>query len=204
MKTQNILRLCIMAMLTAISVVLMSFVQIPLIPGVPFLVYDMADAPILLGAMLLGPWSGLLILAITSFIQCLMPNGNGLVGFLMHFVASGALVLIVSWFYRKWNTWGHTIAGMVLGTLAMTAIMIPMNLWLTTAFLGAKVGQVVAMLIPAIIPFNLLKAAFNCILTAVLFRSLQPFFRKYPQLLGETAKVYARVREDRKERRRKY
>lgn len=50
-----------MAMLGAISIVLVSVVHFPLIPAAPFLEYDPADIPILIGTFAYGPLAGLLI-----------------------------------------------------------------------------------------------------------------------------------------------
>ena len=48
-------RLTTMGMLAALSVVLVMLVRFPLFPAAPFLMYDMADIPVLIGGMLLGP-----------------------------------------------------------------------------------------------------------------------------------------------------
>ena len=46
-----------MAMLAAISIVLVSIVHFPLFPAAPFLEYDPADVPILIGTFAFGPVS---------------------------------------------------------------------------------------------------------------------------------------------------
>ena len=53
-------------MLASISVILVAFVRIPLVPAAPFLVYDMADAPVLIGTLLFGPVPGMTILLVVS------------------------------------------------------------------------------------------------------------------------------------------
>ena len=45
-KSNEILRMAQMGVLTAIAIVLVALVRIPLIPVAQFLVYDMADVPI--------------------------------------------------------------------------------------------------------------------------------------------------------------
>ena len=72
---------------------------------------------------------------------------------------------------------------MVLGTLAMTALMIPMNYIFTVHFFGMPKAALDALILPAIIPFNLLKASLNSAIAAVLFKSLQPFVQKNREMI---------------------
>lgn len=183
MKTKQIVRLAQMAMLAAISLLLVLLIRIPM-PVVTFLVYDMADVPVLIGAMMLGPLAGLAILLVVSVIQAFLLSPDGWVGLVMHFVASGAMVLLVSLFYRRRRSMKQMIVGMVLGSVAMALIMIPMNLILTVNVYGAPFDYVVSMLAPAIIPFNLGKAGLNCLLAGLVFKALQPFLRKNSTLLA--------------------
>ena len=136
-QQEKTLRMVQMAMLAAVSIVLVLLIRIPLIPSAPWLEYDMADVPILLGAYLLGPVSGLGILLVVSIIQAFMLGGNGIIGLIMHFVATGALVVISGLIYRacKQKTWG-LLLGLIVGSLAMTLVMIPMNFFFTPILFG--------------------------------------------------------------------
>lgn len=101
-KNQTVIKTAIMAMLTAVSIVLVYFIHLPLIPGFAFLEYDPADIPVLIGAMMLGPVSGIVILLAVCLIQALTVSAaSGWIGFFMHFIASSVLVLIPSIIYRK-------------------------------------------------------------------------------------------------------
>ena len=104
---------------------------------------------------------------------------SGIIGFLMHFIASSVLVLIPSVIYRKKKTIPSLIIGLALGTLAMTVVMIPLNLLFTGIFLGAGVETVGKMLIPAIIPFNLLKASINSVIAFAVFTPISNILKKY-------------------------
>lgn len=184
MTETRLIRTCEAALLTAMSVVLIYFIHFPLIPAAPFLEYDMADVPILLSSLWLGPWWGLGILAVVSVIQAFLLGGNGWVGAVMHLVSSGVLVLIVGLICRKSRSIVRMIVAMCLGTLAMTALMIPLNLTLTVYFLGSPRGAVEALILPAIVPFNLIKASVNCVLTGLIYHALLPFLRKSGSKLG--------------------
>ncbi len=169
-----------MAMLTALSVVLVTAVpKFPLVSGAPFLEYDSADIPILIGAIMLGPIPGIVILLAACAIQALTVSASsGIIGFFMHFIASSALVLLASLIYRKKKTIKSLIIGLVLGTLAMTVVMIPLNLVLTGVFMGAGIEAVVDLL-PAIILFNLLKAGINSVITFAVFTPISHALKKY-------------------------
>jgi riboflavin transporter FmnP len=136
MKKSRTFQLVFMAMLSAIAVVLMILVRIPLIPATPFLIYDMADIPVLIGTMLGGIIPGLLVLLVTALIQAFAMGGDGWVGFVMHFISSGMMVVFVGIFHTCNPKWWKTALGLITGTLAMTAVMIPMNLILTPLFMG--------------------------------------------------------------------
>lgn len=170
-RKDNVLKMVQTAMLVAISIV--SLYVIPLwsiFPSSPFLQYDMADVPVLIGTLLFGPGTGLLILGLVSVIQGLtISAASGWVGIVMHFCASGALVLVVGIFYKKKKTFFSLIAGLVLGSLSMAALMVPLNLFFTVRFFGVPYEAVKDMLIPVIIPFNLIKAGLNSTIVAAVF-----------------------------------
>lgn len=188
MKTNtksNIVRMAQMGMLAAIALVLVTVTQFPLIPAAPFMKYDMADVPILMGTLLFGTVPGLVILFVVSLVQAFLLGGDGWVGLVMHVVASGVLVVLVGQFSRWHHKTGETILGMVLGTLGMTAMMVPMNLLLTGYFQGVPMQAIIDMILPVIIPFNLIKASLNCVITGVLFKALQPFVRRNKSMVGQ-------------------
>ena len=171
-------KLALMAMYAAISVLAVALIRIPLVPAAPFLVYDMADIPILLAALTLGGPAGGLVLLVVCLIQAFLMGGDGWVGFVMHFVSTGAMIVIFSLIHRKWKGLVGSLVAALLATVAMTLVMIPMNLWLTVVFMGTPRSVVVDMLIPAIIPFNLIKAGLNSFLTVAVYQLTAPIFRK--------------------------
>ena len=62
-------KLATMAMLVAISIVLVYLIHFPIFPGAAFLEYDPADIPILIGAFAYGPVAGVLLTVVTAVIQ---------------------------------------------------------------------------------------------------------------------------------------
>lgn len=182
----DVVALVQMGMLAAIAVVLVMLIHFPHHPAVSFIEYDMADVPVLIGTLLYGPIPGLLILLVASLVQAFILGINGWVGFVMHFVASGAMVLLVGILYdRKPSLTGMTV-GMALGSLARTLVMIPLNLILTVHAFGVPHDVVMSLMLPGIIPMNLIIAVTNCILAACCLRPSPPSCRKIATLHRES------------------
>ena len=92
-RTTNIRKLAVMALLVAVSVVLIYAVHFPLIPAAAFLEYDPADIPILIGALAYGPLAGVCLTVVASLIQGVTVSaGSGLYGIVMHIIATSTLV----------------------------------------------------------------------------------------------------------------
>ncbi|NMP36920.1 MAG: ECF transporter S component [Clostridiales bacterium] len=170
----NIRRLTVSAMLAALAIVMMMVVRFPLIPAAPFLEYDMGDVPVLIGTFMFGVPSGLLILLVVSLIQALTVSAaSGWVGFVMHFAASGLFLIAAGLIYKKIPSVKGVVLGLVCGSVVMVAAMIPLNLIFTVYFLGTPRQAVTDMLIPAIIPFNALKAIINSVGSFILYIPLK-------------------------------
>lgn len=166
-------KLAVMGILTALSIVLVFFVHFPLLPGAPFLEYDPADVPILIGAFAYGPLAGILMTVVVSVIQGFTVSvASGYYGVIMHVIATSTLVLVASGIYKYKHTRMGAVVGLVCGTLAMSGMMMAANHFITPAFLGAPVEVVDAMLVPVILPFNLLKAGINSVLTFFVYKAV--------------------------------
>ncbi len=171
--------MAIIAMLTAISVVLIYIVRIPLIPSAPFLEYDAADIPMLIAGALLGPVEGLTVVFLASLIQAFTVSAaSGWIGFLMHFISSAALVVVASLIYRRLHCAKGLIIGLVAGSLVMIALMIPLNFIFTGIFLNVGTKAVAQMIIPAILPFNALKTSINSVITFAVFAPCSKALKK--------------------------
>ena len=68
-QQKNLNKLAKMAMLVAISIILVAIVHFPIFPAVAFLEYDPADVPIMIGTFAFGPLAGLLITVVVCLVQ---------------------------------------------------------------------------------------------------------------------------------------
>ena len=173
-RKQNVRKLTALGMLGAISLILVATVHFPIIPAAPFLEYDPADVPILIGTFAFGPVAGFLLTVVVSIIQGMTVSAasGGPIGIIMHIFATGSCVLIAGNIYRRNKTRKAAAIALIVGALVMTGAMVLMNLVLTPIFLGTSMEEVIPMLLPAIIPFNLIKAGLNCAITFVLYKSI--------------------------------
>ena len=173
----NTVQIAKLAMMVAISCVLVLLIRIPY-PPAPFLEYDPADVPIYITTFAFGPVSGLVVTLIVSLIQAFALGGNGVYGFIMHFFATGIFALIAGGLYRHKKSKKEAIIALVVGVIAITAVMCIANIIITPLFLGTPRDAVLAMLIPIIIPFNLLKAGINALITFLVYKRISKFLHK--------------------------
>ncbi len=171
--SEKIRKLVTMAILVAISIVLVFLVHLPLIPAVPFLEYDPADIPILIGAFAYGPVAGIILTVVTSVIQGMTVSASsGAYGIIMHIIATSVLVLVASGIYRVKHTKKGAILGLICGTLAMGLVMMPANHFITPIFMGVPTEVLDALLLPGILPFNLIKGGINSVVTFLVYKTV--------------------------------
>lgn len=167
--------LVLMAFFVAISVVLGYLVHFPIFPSAPYLQYDPADIPILIGAFAFGPLAGVILTVVAAFIQAFVVVGDGIYGFLMHAIATSSLVITASLIYRTRHTIFGGIIGLVSGTIAMGAVMVVANHFITPFYLGAPASAIDALLLPIILPFNLIKAGINSVITFIVYKAVSKY-----------------------------
>ena len=173
------LKVTTLGMLAAVAIVLVAVIHLPILPAAPFLEYDPADIPILIGTFLYGPWTGLALTVVVSLLQGITVSAaSGWIGIVMHILATGAFALIAGSIYRVRHTRGGAALALVAGSIAMTIIMVGCNLVFTPIFMGTGIKEVISLLVPAIIPFNRLKAGINSVATFIVYKPLSKFLKR--------------------------
>ncbi|MCQ2547583.1 MAG: ECF transporter S component [Clostridia bacterium] len=181
-KKYSTQKLAKMGMMTAIAVVL-GFVKFPIIPTVSFLTYDFADIPILITSFAYGPLAGCIILTIVSFIQAFLLGGDGIYGFVMHMLASGAFIIIAGNMYEAGKSKQRAISAMICSTIAMIMVMALANYFITPFYMGTadtydQMQEMVSSLMVFICLFNLIKGAANSVITFFVYKRISPFLHK--------------------------
>lgn len=179
MDKRKILKIVESGMLCALGVVFMLVIRFSIFPGATYLEYDMGDIPIIIATLLLGLKYGYAILFFVSGIQAITVSAaSSWEGFVMHFIATGLFILILYFFTKNKKTEKKLIIGCLIASVMQILIMIPLNIVLTPIYLGCTVNAVIKLLIPAIIPFNAIKAGINSVLTVILIPILSAILKK--------------------------
>lgn len=171
------------AMLTALAVVLMLTVRFPLLPAAKFLEYDMGDIPVVIATLMFGIPSGAIILVLEALVQSLTVSAaSSWEGFVMH-VLSSLLFISVTYFFgsigkKKEKKRIFLTVGLVVAVSATAAVMIPLNLIFTPMYLGVPVQSVKEMMLPIIVPFNLIKCTINAVVSVALYAPLVSILKK--------------------------
>ena len=170
-------KLCGMAVLTALAVVLACTIHVPYF-GAGFLEYSPSDVPVLIASFMYGPVWGLVITAIVSLIQGLTVSaGSGWIGIAMNFLSTGIFVLSAGLIYKfKHDIKGATI-GLVVGFVCGVVTMILWNILITPLYMKVPRETVLAMIPTVFLPFNVLKYAGNAAMTFSLYKATGKFFK---------------------------
>ena len=170
-------KLCGMAVLTALAVVLACTIHVPYF-GAGFLEYSPSDVPVLIASFMYGPVWGLVITAIVSLIQGLTVSaGSGWIGIAMNFLSTGIFALSAGLIYKfKHDIKGATI-GLVVGFVCGVVTMILWNILITPLYMKVPRETVLAMIPTVFLPFNVLKYAGNAAMTFSLYKATGKFFK---------------------------
>lgn len=155
--------------LAGMSLVLELFVHFPVLAAAPFLLYSPGDLPIIVAAVVVGPFAGVAAAFINATLFVVFTGQGGPWGAFMHFIASGGMAMVIGFLWKKT---GKLHLAMLAGILTRAALMIPLNLLVTPIYTGAPRAVVMNMIVPVIIPFNLVHAGLNTVLSYALLRAL--------------------------------
>ncbi len=176
---QKLQRLTIAAVLSALSLVLMVTVRFPIFPTMAFYEMEFSDVPILICSGVLGPVYSLASLFVVCLIQTLTVSASsGIIGFLMHFLSSGLMILTMCFLKKKIKGIKGIIVSALCGILVVVAVMIPMNIWLTSEFMNLPVGEFVKGFLGVCVAFNVIKAGSNITLFNIISPALEKQYKK--------------------------
>ena len=158
-----------LALLCAIGV-LLSFIEFPLLPTAAFLKFDPSAMPAMVAGFAYGCGGGLAVGIIGAIIHgLLMADFSGMV---MNILVVIGYVVPSALIYKRFHTFAGACVGLAAGIVCSVALSIVGNLIVTPAWLGVPVDAVVAMIVPILIPFNLLKGLINAVLTLAIYKSI--------------------------------
>lgn len=162
-------QLVTMALMCAIGT-LLSFIEFPLLPGVTWLKFDASNMPAMVAGFAYGPAGGVAVGIVTAIIHGLLMAD--FTSALMNILVVTCFVLPAALIYKKKRTYKFAIIGLVFSIIAGVIGSIIGNLLLTPSWLGVPFDAVVALIIPVLIPFNLLKGLLNSVITLIVYKSI--------------------------------
>lgn len=154
--------------LLILMAMVLSFVELPVVPGVEWLKYDPSGIVSLLSTILYGSWVGVGV-AVASWIPHIITDP---LGAFMNIMATISLIIVVGTVYRRKPSLLHAVLGCGAGVVVSTAVAICLNFVVTPLYMGSTYGQVAAMVLPALLPFNVFKALANSVVAIVSYRKL--------------------------------
>lgn len=178
MKKSNIKKLAIMGMLVALAYVSLWVIRIPIIPSAGFLRYDVKDVFVCIGGLICGPAYAIGAAICISFIQMLTVSEYGVIGLIMNIFSVVAYSGVVSLIYSRHGTKKNLIISLFSGLISVTVVMILWNYLITPLYMGVSREAVGKMIIPAILPFNLIKSILNSIWIFIIYSALGTVIKK--------------------------
>lgn len=161
-------RIAVTALFCALAAVCTLFIEIPLLPGVPWLQYDPSGIVALVAGFAFGPAFGATV-SIISYLPHIA-TASGFWGMVMAMLATFSLVMPASLIYQKHTTMKGAIAGMVVGAVVSVLCCIVGNLIVTPIYAGMTTEQVAALIVPALLPFNAAKVLINCVVCGLIYK----------------------------------
>lgn len=204
MKDKKLSRSIKITLLSTIAFLLMYIeLAVPLFPE--FLKIDISDIPALMGAFALGPVEGVIIQLLKNILHGIFATKTGFVGEVANFIVGSVLVFIAGYIYRGNKSKKSAFAGLLVGTIAMSAVAGILNLYVfiplyqkilhipieafvqMTSKVNPAVNSLGTLVLWSIVPFNLLKGVLISTLTMGIYKKVSPILHEEGVKKGQIA-----------------
>ncbi len=190
-KKSNVAKLTIIAMLSAIGVVLQYLeVSVPFVPA--FLKLDLSDIPELIGAFLIGPVGGVIICLVRNLVHLLVSQ-SAFIGELSNFILGATFAITAGLIYKTHKTKKGALIACLAGAAAMAVISIPSNYFIIYPVYAQLFGGMETILglykaiLPSAdtllkallifnVPFTLVKGLLCAVVTMLIYNPLSRLF----------------------------
>lgn len=160
-------RIAMYALFVALSMAV-SFVEFPIVPGVEWLKYDPSGIVSLVAGFAYGP-AAAVIVSVLGFLPHLFTNPWGT---LMAVLVALALSVPAALIYRRNKTRKGAVIGIIVGAIAALAMAIVGNIIVTPFYAHMTTAQVVALIVPVLLPFNALKFTIHGVVTFLIYKPI--------------------------------
>ena len=93
-------------------------------------------------------------------------------------VSTCSFACTAAYIYKKRRTLSGAVIGLLAGSISMVVIIMLWNYWVVPIYMGYPREAVAELLIPAFLPFNILKAGLNAGFTFLLYKPVTTALRK--------------------------
>ncbi len=158
-------RIAVTALFCALAFVL-TFVEIPIFPPAPWLMYDPSGIVAFVAALAFGPSTGAVVAVLPWVLKTLFSFNP--YGHVMAILAGLTLVLPAALIARRVSGPRGLALGMLVGAAASVVACVLGNIVITPLYTAVSTADVIAMIVPILLPFNLIKVVINCVVTALV------------------------------------
>ena len=158
-------RIAVTALFCALSFIA-SFIEIPIFPPAPWLKYDPSCVIGMVAGLAFGPATGTIVVVLSWALHLIFSFDPW--GVLMAIIANVALVVPCCAIARRIGGGRGLGIGMAAGAVVSLACCIVCNIVVTPLYTAVSTEAVIGMIVPILVPFNLLKIALNCVICALV------------------------------------
>ena len=162
---------------------------------IPFLEYDPADITIFITAFAFGPGVGFILKVIVSVLQGLTVSASsGVIGILMHIVATGSFVLVAGNIYKHKKTKKSAVVSGLVAALVMGIVSVFSNYFVVYPVyykagmaeeailqmyqaIAPSMKSVLQCLICFNLPFTIVKGLIAVVICMLIYKPLSPVLK---------------------------
>lgn len=158
-------RIAMYALFVALTMAV-SFIEVPLFPGAVWLKYDPSGIVCLIAGFAFGP-SAAVIVSTLGFLPHMFADPWGS---LMAVLVALALSVPAALIYRRMRSRRGALIGILVGVVLALVAAITGNLIVTPLYAHMTMAQVAAMIVPILLPFNIIKFAIHAVVTFLIYK----------------------------------
>lgn len=176
MKNKQLRTMLYLTILSVISFLLMYVMEIPILsfvgmPGFEFLKYDLSEVIGVVAGFIFGPVAGMIVIGLKSILFFFSgKNTTGWVGLAASLTAGLALVSGTTILYRIRKERINLFIGVIIGTLALTVLMLVFNYFIFLPLYGIEANW---FWITGLAAFNVLKGLLSGVFSLILYELLK-------------------------------
>ena len=166
-------RIAMYALFVALAMAL-SFIEFPLMPAAPWLKYDPSGVVCLVAGFAFGP-SAAVIVSVLGFLPHLFTNPWGT---LMAVLVALALSVPAALIYRRRRSRMSAFIGILVGSVIALVVVLAANLVITPMYAHMTMQQVAALIVPVLLPFNIIKFVLNGVITFLIYKPVSTLLNR--------------------------